>query len=767
MKKILALGVCVCLWIFQMPSTKASDHLDTPTVINDPAADIGDLYAWMAPTGRHVNLAMTIVGKKFSDRLQYVFHIDSGEKFGKTRKSSRIVCHFTGQNVAECWVDEVDYVKGMADDPQGLTSQNKKFKVFAGLRDDPFFNNVRGTRAALNTALLALKNGTSKDLAGCPSFDSAVSKTIFDKWRQTEDGDAKNFLAGWKTAAIVISIDLETVSQGGKQLAIWASTHALPKGKSNATTFPKIGEPVDRMGRALTANMLIGLFDSEETANARKEEYNRAPQKRWSQFAKDFEGTLGLYDAYDRYCGNQWLAGKKETGYRDLAKILADDRLWINSNSNTCKQYLAVELASLNKDSTLTCDCGGRTPNYNANAAFRSLLVEGTPDKVYDGLYRDDTVHLADIFPFLAPPRDLGQASSYSGNSQNNSFNDQARVTTFSKIAIENLDYLIERATDKSEFFDLVLTRSRFLNDYRALDEIISNMEVKTQVTASDFLLRAKARLAVHRFADALEDLRTAERLGEDERNIFAVLASIKIAQGKADEVIPGLEKDVSRFPSYLSYSALANAYAEVGRFSEADNFYRKSLDELKTTSPFPYAWIYFARGLMWSGQADCKKCGEEFYKRAVEILPEFVAANIHLAAIEITHGKIDEARSRLERIIETSEEPEAMEIYGSLEILVGKFADGKRLIDQAQNRYEELLAKYPLAFADHATEFYLRTGRNAERALNLAEINLGNRETERSYVLAIRAAKEANDEDKLRQLIMRAEIKFGRKFSF
>lgn len=764
MKKILVFCLCICLWTFQMPLIKASDHLDTPAVINDPAADIGDLYAWMSPTGRHLNLVMTIVGKRFSDRLQYVFHIDSGEKFGKTRKTTRIVCQFTGQNI-ECWVDKIDHVNGVADNPQGLMSQNGKFQVFAGLRDDPFFNNVLGTRAALNTALLALKNGTSKDFAGCPNFEPAVAEKIFDKWRHTEDGEAKNLLAGWKTAAIVISIDLETVSQGGKQLAIWASTHTLPKAKESVNTYPKIGQPVDRMGRALTANMLIGLFDSADIGYARKDEYNRAPQNKWPQFAKDFEQTLGLYDGYDRNCDNQWLSEKKETRYRTLAKILADDRLWINGNSKTCQQYLAVELAFLNRDQALMCDCGGRTPNYNADAVFRSLLVEGTPNHVYDGLHRDDAVHSADIFPFLASPQDLGQVKSYSGNEQNN-FNDQTRFTTFGKIAIENLDHLIEQATDQREFFELGLTRSRFLSDYEVLDEIISTTESKSPVTASDFLLRAKARLAVHRFVDALQDLQTAERLGGDERNIFAILVSIKIAQGKADEVIPKLEKEVSRYPSYASYASLANAYAEVGRFSEADNFYQRSLYELKTTSPFPHAWIYFARGLMWSERADDKKSAEEYYKRAVEILPEFVAANIHLAEIEITNGKIDMAKARLERILETSEEPEAMEIYGLLEMRSGNLIDGNRLINQAQSCYEKLLTKYLLAFADHATEFYLRTGNNAERALNLAEINLENRETERSYLLTIRAAKAANKEDKLRSFITKAEIKFGAKFN-
>ncbi|HEX6396638.1 MAG TPA: hypothetical protein VFZ95_04385, partial [Steroidobacteraceae bacterium] len=52
------------------PAALASDHLDTDAVIADPAADIGDLYAWMSPDHQRLNLVMTIVGKKFSDHVR-------------------------------------------------------------------------------------------------------------------------------------------------------------------------------------------------------------------------------------------------------------------------------------------------------------------------------------------------------------------------------------------------------------------------------------------------------------------------------------------------------------------------------------------------------------------------------------------------------------------------------------------------------------------------------------------------------------------------
>src|ERR1035441_8106353 len=83
----------------------ASDHLDTPTVIADPAADIGDIYAWTSSDGRRLNLVKDIVAHQFSDRLDYVLHVDSGKSFGKTTATTLIVCRFDVAGGAEWWGD--------------------------------------------------------------------------------------------------------------------------------------------------------------------------------------------------------------------------------------------------------------------------------------------------------------------------------------------------------------------------------------------------------------------------------------------------------------------------------------------------------------------------------------------------------------------------------------------------------------------------------------------------------------------------------------
>lgn len=376
-------------------TAQASDHLDTPSVIANPQADIGDVFAWTSPEGRRLNLVMTLVGRSFSDRLRYVFHIDSGKQFGRTTATTTIVCRFPAADTADCRAGSADRAHGNASRPDGLWGQKRRFRVFAGLRDDPFFNNVKGTRAAYETAATALRNGAAADAEGCPDFDHATSEAIFYQWRHTDGGPAKNFLAGWTSSALVISVDLELVARGGKMLAVWGATTSAS------------GKQIDRAARPLTGNALLGTLATDDVSDRLKEEYNSSTPATSARFIPEIEKALGLYDAFDGKCGNQLLANRDvapSKRYRALATLLADDRLWVNGKSVLCTQLFSVELASLAGQSAFANDCGGRSPLYNAANTYRSLLVDGTAGSVDDGVGHDERAHSATVFPFLAPP---------------------------------------------------------------------------------------------------------------------------------------------------------------------------------------------------------------------------------------------------------------------------------------------------------------------------------------------------------------------------
>jgi hypothetical protein len=183
-------------------------------------------------------------------------------------------------------------------------------------------------------------------------------------------------------------------------LTLLVVVSGCPRKSQSTPPRPSLGARIDRMGRALTANALLGPLGSIDDAQQQKEEYNRAAVADWPKFTEYFERTLGLYDGFDRVCGNQWLAdrGSESTKrYHALARLLADDRLWINGGSTRCTKYLAIELAE-------TDECGGRTPNEDAVDVFRSLLVTGSTTGIDDGVDGDDKVHSTTDFPFLAAP---------------------------------------------------------------------------------------------------------------------------------------------------------------------------------------------------------------------------------------------------------------------------------------------------------------------------------------------------------------------------
>jgi hypothetical protein len=58
------------------------------------------------------------------------------------------------------------------------------------------------------------------------------------------------------------------------------------------------------------------------------------------------------------------------------------------------------------------------------------------------------------------------------------------------------------------------------------------------------------------------------------------------------------------------------------------------------------------------------------------------------------------------------------------------RFDEARTQLDAAQCGFEALLGRHLLAFADHAAEFYAGSGKDRQRALELARVNVANRPT-------------------------------------
>lgn len=210
-------------------ASRAADHIDSPTAVGDASADITDLYAWMTPDATKLNLIMDVTpfagaGSSFSDAVQYVFHVNSSAGYGMAQSETTIICEFNAASEVECWAGN-EYVQGDASATTGIASTSGKMKVFAGLRDDPFFMEFNGFTETVS-AVLAAAGGLVFDSEGCPGVDSATSGVLVGQLQSGIGGiAAANTFAGTNVLSLTIQIDKDVIDGGGPVLGVWASTH--------------------------------------------------------------------------------------------------------------------------------------------------------------------------------------------------------------------------------------------------------------------------------------------------------------------------------------------------------------------------------------------------------------------------------------------------------------------------------------------------------------------------------------------------------------
>ena len=226
-KKLLSIalgaGLSTAAW--------AADHVDAPAASAEPTADIADLYAWMTPDAAKLNLVMTVnpfatAASMWSDAVIYAFHIESSPAYGMPGDSAEVLCRFYDATQIECWA-EGEYVVGDPSNPAGISSESGALKVYAGLRDDPFFFELTGFNNAI-AAVIDAAPALDFDPAGCPQVDADTSGALIGLLTSGTDGaPASDTLAGANVLSLVVQIDKTVINSGGPILAIWSSTHAV------------------------------------------------------------------------------------------------------------------------------------------------------------------------------------------------------------------------------------------------------------------------------------------------------------------------------------------------------------------------------------------------------------------------------------------------------------------------------------------------------------------------------------------------------------
>lgn len=201
----------------------ASDHLDAPSTMGDPIADIADFYAWHTERGTVVAIltfAPFAPGElpAYDAEVAYVVSIDNtfdpssnSPVFEDNTADIQIVVRF-GQNDQGTWGVQFNGVPGADDEvfdgPVDTMLSNGSAAAMAGAFDDPFFFDYDGF---VETVVNLQDDSDPVDLA----FASLMGLPPRDSY------------AGRNVMAIVIEFDAAAAVDPFNYLHMWAETARL------------------------------------------------------------------------------------------------------------------------------------------------------------------------------------------------------------------------------------------------------------------------------------------------------------------------------------------------------------------------------------------------------------------------------------------------------------------------------------------------------------------------------------------------------------
>ena len=325
--------------------------------------------------------------------------------------------------------------------------------------------------------------------------------------------------------------------------------------------------------------------------------------------------------------------------------------------------------------------------------------------------------------------------------------------TTDPRIALSNLDAEIAdrekraRAGEADAPVELVgryLTRAKYVGrvaDLVAADAMSADLVRTRDGDAKAHLARAGALAAIHQFTAALSELDRAAALKAPADDVARERAAVLLAVGREDEAaaLLGPADDAA---SVAALAMRGGVESRLGRSRESDRLFELARTRYHDVSPFTVASLDFerSRALELAGR---RAQARAYLEEVATVLPCYAHAVVHLAALEPP----DRAMTHLDGLAR-SDDPDVLAGRADALRRAGRAEEAATMADRARARFEEVLGRLPLAFADHAASFYLGMGRDAGHALALARVNARNRPTDEAIELWLSAAQAAGSRE-------------------
>lgn len=351
---LAVIGIALLAFAVLGMRAEGADHRDSPSVEGDAGADITDVYAFRSPTNAN-NLVVALnvnpltapsanATTNFASGVDYRIHVDNN---GDLNADATVVVKFNGNDFTVTGLGNTPITGKVT--PAGsapMVTDAGGIKIFAGLRDDPFFF----------------------DLAAFKSF-VAGPYTPANGLRPSGQTPADTF-AGTNVSSIVIELPITALT-----------------GAANANTGTIKAWTSTARGNAQVDRMAIPAINTALIPSASKNAFNQASPS----------GDVATYRP---------MAQASVTGLRDAVKSVLPAEDGGPLGKLTPEQVagaLIPDVVTIDFSKDVVFPNGRRLQDDVIDAALGIVLNRGGAKGVGDAINANDKAFLG-TFPFLAEP---------------------------------------------------------------------------------------------------------------------------------------------------------------------------------------------------------------------------------------------------------------------------------------------------------------------------------------------------------------------------
>src|SRR6516162_8897820 len=195
---------------------------------------------------------------------------------------------------------------------------------------------------------------------------------------------------------------------------------------------------------------------------------------------------------------------------------------------------------------------------------------------------------------------------------------------------------------------------AQFVGDVCAFDRLESlaiSLAAALPSSARTALIQAQVSSMTHRFTDARHYLARAEIGGAPTDDIRLLKLNVDQACGTNLDRVLDQRRDIARkFGRLEDLVPLGALLADLREFIDAHQIYTQGLRAYSDVSPFAPAGVCFQLGVLWGElvpEPDTARAAR-WYERALDYLPGYAKARVHLAEIYSQNGQLPEALALL-----------------------------------------------------------------------------------------------------------------------